>query len=94
MDFIKKVYATFTIMLLVTAIFVVICLQNHAIAKFQWKYWPLLILAFIAIITIEILLFCCPSVSRKYPTNINLLIIFTICYAYIIGFICSFFNET
>ena len=89
MEFIKKVYLIFAIMMFSTLIFVFICMNVPAITKFQWKYWPLLILAFIVILVIEILLFCFISISRSYPTNVILLVIFTFCFAYLIAFICG-----
>ena len=51
--------------------------------------WPIIIVAIIIIITIEIVIFCTP-VGRKAPANFILLIIFTICLAYLIGLICYF----
>ena len=57
------------------------------------KYWPILIVAFVVIIVIEILLFCVTSISRSWPTNMILLIVFTICFAYLVGFLCYFYEP-
>ena len=35
------------------------------------------------------MLFCFISISRSYPTNVVLLVIFTFCFAYLIAFICG-----
>ena len=93
MKFIKLVYLVFTIMILFTLIFVVIVMQTPEINRFQWKYWPVLIVAIVLIITIEIMLFCCISVSRSSPLNVILLIVFVIAFAYLIGFVCYFYTP-
>ena len=93
MGFIKKVYFLFSIMLAATLLFVFVCMEERRINKWQLKYWPILIIAIVVLITIEILLFCVTSISRSWPTNIILLVIFTICFAYLVGFICYFYEP-
>ena len=93
MQFIKKVYLTLTLMIAFTCWFVIMCMFFPEINKFQYKYWPILIVLFVIIITIEIMVFCCHSISRSSPLNIILLCIFTLCFAYLIGFICYFFDP-
>jgi len=87
--FIKKVYLIFTIMMFSTLAFVGICMHVTAITRFQMQYWPLLIVAIVLVLVIEIAIFCCTSVSRSWPLNVILLVIFTVCFAYLVGFICA-----
>ena len=54
----------------------------------------MLILAIVIILVIEILLFCFIQISRSYPTNVILLVIFTFCFAYLIAFICGVEDPT
>ena len=45
------------------------------------------------ILVIEILIFCVTSIARSSPANIILLAVFTLCFAYLIGFICYFYEP-
>jgi FtsH-binding integral membrane protein len=53
----------------------------------------LIVAAFIGEIVTSITLLCCRSVSRHVPTNYILLSIFTLCEAYIVGFIAARFDP-
>ena len=46
-------------------------------------------MALVVIIVIEVLLFCVLSISRHYPTNLILLLVFTFCFSYCVGYLCS-----
>ena len=93
MLFIKRVYMTFTLMIACTLLFLTLCVAFPAIGDFQMEYWPIVIPAIILIIVIEISIFCFRSISRSYPLNIILLIIFTICFAYLAGFLSYFYEP-
>lgn len=84
---------TLTIMIACTALFVTACVLCPQIGEFQYEYWPLIIVAFVLIITIEISIFCFKSVARSSPVNVILLVIFTACFAYILGFLCYFYEP-
>lgn len=50
----------------------------------QWLMWVL----FVLMIVVEIVIFCCPA-GRRYPINMIALLIFTLCEAYLVSYICS-----
>lgn len=50
----------------------------------QWAMW----LCFALMIVSEIVIFCVPA-GRKAPFNLIFLLVFTLCEAYMISFICS-----
>lgn len=63
-------------------------MYSFAFFKFQIDNPLLFILAIITCIIIEIYMFCCQG-GRKYPQNIILTSIFTICQSYTVSFISS-----
>ena len=55
-------------------------------------YW-VVIVCFVLIVIVECTLICVRSVSRAVPYNYILLLIFTLCEAYLVAFICSRTNP-
>ena len=53
-------------------------------AETPWLMWTLTSI----MLVVEIVIFCCPA-GRRYPVNIIMLLIFTLCEAYMVSFICS-----
>ena len=87
-SFIKKVYMTLGMQLLITA---GMCFLSYFCRPFllfqiynQWLMW----VCFGFMIVTEIIIFCCPA-GRKHPINIIMLLIFTLCESYTISYICA-----
>lgn len=57
------------------------------------KMYPILIAAFIGQVVTSIVLICCRGVSRSVPLNYILLGLFTLCEAYLVGFIASWYEP-
>eukprot|EP01017_Pseudomicrothorax_dubius_P027187 TRINITY_DN3100_c0_g1_i1.p1 TRINITY_DN3100_c0_g1~~TRINITY_DN3100_c0_g1_i1.p1 ORF type:complete len:280 (-),score=52.99 TRINITY_DN3100_c0_g1_i1:35-874(-) len=90
--FIKKVYSILTVQLAITALVCILPFQVPVFRHFQLDNFPILGLCAITVVIIMYTLFCYQEVARKTPINYILLIIFTICEAYVVSFTCSFYN--
>ena len=55
------------------------------------KNWGVLIFAFVTAIILEITIICCRKPARKVPLNYFLLLLFTLCEAYIVSNLCSYY---
>ena len=102
--FIKKVYCILLTQLSITAaaIWLVsataegICFQKCTfypgnIAYWMQKNWGVLIFAFVTAISTEITIICCRKPAKKVPLNYLLLLVFTLCQAYIVSNLCSYY---
>lgn len=89
MNFVRKVYGILSFQLLFTALFVMVPLFNIEVALWMRYHWGLLIAAIVGNIVTSIALICCRSLSRAVPVNYILLGLFTLCEAYLVGFIAS-----
>ena len=88
-NFVKKVYSILGAQLLFTAIMTIIPMTTPGAAHWMADNYGLLIAAIVIAIVVECTLICVRSVSRKVPINYILLFIFTLCEAYLVGFICA-----
>ena len=89
LNFVRKVYGIIFAQLLFTSVFIVIPLSSIDVALWMRKYYGFLIAAIVGQLVTSIALICCRGLSRKVPTNYVLLGIFTLCEAYLIGFIAA-----
>ena len=91
LGFIRKVYAILSVQLMITAgciTFTKLTPEvNEGIKSFRVLFWVLLIVACV----IEVMLLYCRSVARKVPMNYILLLVFTLCEAFLFSFICAFY---
>lgn len=86
--FIKKAYSIVSFQLLITiGISAIIRFIPKVSSFFVYNPW-LLWLALIGTIVIMFTLVCCESVCRSYPTNMILLLVFTVLESLLIGCIC------
>ena len=92
-NFIIKVYGILTAQLMVTTLLCSVSAISEAYRQFTQDYIGLLILCIVAVLVIEITLFCCVNVARKVPTNYILLMLFTACESYIVSFISSAYEP-
>lgn len=87
--FIRKVYGILATQLLVTALITLIpTLSAEArlwIAANRAVFWTMFAIS----IVIQCVLLCCMRVSRRVPINYILLLVFTLCEAYTVAFICT-----
>jgi len=91
--FIRKVYAILMLQLLVT-VGIVALFTFCAPVRFYIQTHPgLYSLANLTFLATYIALSCCGDLRRQHPTNIILLIIFTLSLAFIMGFMSSFYNT-
>ena len=88
-QFIRKVYSLVSLQLLITSVFIAVMKLVPAITQFvavnSWILW----LSMIGTIVIVIMLACCESMSRSYPLNLILLMIFTVLESLLLGCISS-----
>ncbi|CAK8672300.1 unnamed protein product [Clavelina lepadiformis] len=91
--FIRKVFLTLGLQLLVT--FGIVCVFTFipAVGEFVRKYPGFYYAAFGVFFVLYIILVCCGNVRRKHPINIVLLIGFTLALSYMVGTIASFYDT-
>jgi len=93
--FIKKVYGILSVQLLVTMGIIAIfsfprdgAIRNY-VKNNNWVFWTSYALS----LPLIIVLACCEGVRRKSPTNIIMLGLFTLCEGFMLGTICTFYDE-
>ena len=89
--FVRKVYGILAMQLLVTFGFVAFVKSDQELNDSMIDWWFLYIPAVIVQLTIWCVLLCCKNVARSVPTNYVLLGVFTLCWTYLLGFICSLY---
>jgi len=88
-NFIKKVYSILTMQLLTTVLMTYASMRSYNFLVFQIENIGLFYIALVASIIIELIIFCNPGAARNVPNNYIFLFLFTLCWAYMISFICS-----
>nr|CAB3250887.1 protein lifeguard 1 [Phallusia mammillata] len=91
--FVRKVFIVLAIQLLVT--FGIVCIFTFipSVGDFVQRNPGMYYAAYGIFITLYIMLVCCPTYRRKHPTNIILLMIFTLVFSYMVGTIASFYTT-
>jgi FtsH-binding integral membrane protein len=102
LGFVRKVYGILSIQLLVTALFVAAAsVESSPLFRFfhyNGANYPsplanmLVMIAGVISFIVCIMITCCTGMARSVPTNYYLLSIFTICEAYLVGYITSFYT--
>lgn len=93
LGFVRKVYGILCFQLLLTTLICVISMVSDSFARFQFENYGLMIATCVLSFVIMIAIVCFKSVARTVPTNYICLIIFTLCEAYMISFICASVGE-
>ena len=95
LNFIKKVYAiltsthsSYSVQLAVTVGFCILAYNIESFLQFQIDNPALLWVSFGLLLLIEILIIC-TSLGKTHPTNLLLLLAFTLCESYSVSYICS-----
>uniref|UniRef100_A0A131X9Z3 Putative fas apoptotic inhibitory molecule 2-like protein n=1 Tax=Hyalomma excavatum TaxID=257692 RepID=A0A131X9Z3_9ACAR len=91
--FVRKVYAILMVQLAITFGFVALFIYEPHVKLFVQRNLEAYIAAYVAFIVLYIMLVCCESLRRSYPTNIILLFIFTLVMSYMVGAISSFHDT-
>jgi len=92
LGFIKKVYVILLTQLALTAAFTAICITSTSMAMWMQDNIWLYIVLMILMIVVEIFLICVKKVSRRVPINYILLLIFTMCESYFVGWLCQYYT--
>lgn len=91
--FIRKVYSIVSFQLLITVAFIAIFVSVKEVSTWfftnSWMMWILIAITFV----IMMVLACCESVSRSFPTNIILLFVFTLCESLLMGAISATYKT-
>ncbi|XP_013786930.1 protein lifeguard 1-like [Limulus polyphemus] len=85
MGFIRKVYGILMVQLAITAGFICLFLYVPEVQKFTASHIELFWIAFVLMLIVMIVLVCCDKVRRNYPSNIVLLVIFTVLESFMLG---------
>ena len=93
MGFVRKVYSILAAMLFVTFGFTAVVKTVPSLNEGIYDMWYIAIPALMIEISIFCTLICCKHVARKTPTNYILLGIFTLCWTFLIGWICSAYDA-
>nr|XP_037278934.1 protein lifeguard 1-like isoform X1 [Rhipicephalus microplus] len=91
--FVRKVYAILMIQLAITFGAVALFIYEPHVKLFVQRNMGAYIGAYVAFIVLYIMLVCCESLRRSYPTNIILLFLFTLVMSYMVGAISSFHDT-
>lgn len=93
MSFVRKVYSILGAQLFFTTLFVIVPLVRREVRDWMVKTYPLLIAAIVGQVVSSIVLMCCRGLSRRVPLNYVLLGFFTLCEAYLVAFIASWYEP-
>ena len=89
----RKTYFILSAQLMLTFGFVVIMKLSTPVNDAIMDAWYLFLPCMIVQLVIWCTLLCCIKVARKTPGNYILLGLFTLCWTFILGYICSFYDT-
>eukprot|EP00741_Cyanophora_paradoxa_P005380 tig00000881_g5218.t1 len=90
MGFLRKVYGILAIQLTITSLMAALIMTVEPLRQFARSSQAVLITASLLPIVILFVLMC---VREQYPLNMGLLGLFTLCFGYTVGTICSFYST-
>lgn len=93
LGFIRRVFAVLMLQLFTTVGFICLFIFEERVKAFVHQSWGMYISAYVLFFVLYFVLVCCDSVRRSYPSNVILLIMFTLSLSYLVGVISSF-HET
>ena len=96
LNFVKKVYSILAVQLTVTFGFVALVKSSESLNEMlatDPSFAGLAVTALLVALCIQCALICCRKVARKSPTNFILLCVFTTCWMFAIGWICSQYES-
>ena len=98
--FVKKVYSIVSLQLLITTVFIAIFrfyppLANYCAAfEGQWILYTCIVGTLNLIFILSLSFSCVESVRRHYPSNLILLLVFTVLESILLGFITSLYSTS
>ena len=93
LGFVSKVYGILATQLIMTFGWVTVIVAKPELGDSLQYYPSIYILALVLGIAIQCAILCCMKVARTSPANYILLFLFTLCYTYLIGYICAFYDA-
>jgi len=93
LGFIRKVYSILSAQLLFTAFLSLFAFLVEPYREFLQESLWFIIICLVGTIVTVLLLFCVPSLARKYPTNFMLLTLFTLFEGLLLASFTSFFEP-
>ncbi|EGT31738.1 hypothetical protein CAEBREN_16020 [Caenorhabditis brenneri] len=90
--FVRKVFTLVTIMFAITGGFCVIPMVSEPFRNWVYDNMWLYLVAIVVFLVVSIALTCCGNLRRTFPTNIILLVIFTLSAAVMTMFITAYYN--
>ena len=88
-NFVRKVYAILGIQLLITSAITMIPLYNDHARLWMHDHWGLLMAACIGSVAISCVMICCIQLTRTVPINYVLILLFTLCEAYMVASVAA-----
>lgn len=92
-NFVKKVYSTLAIQLLVTTGFVCLSTFNAEFREYQRNNMILFWLSSLASLVSILVIVCVRGVATTSPINVILLSVFTLSESYLVSMICGFYTP-
>jgi len=93
MAFVRKVYAILMVQLSITVSFIAVFLYVPEVKRFSaensWVLWVAMAMTFVLLIVLA----CCSDFRRRWPLNIILLMLFTLCEGFLLGAISSAYRT-
>ncbi|XP_013786944.1 protein lifeguard 1-like [Limulus polyphemus] len=93
MGFIRKVYGILMVQLAITLGFIALFLYVPAVKKFTSTHIELFWIALVLMFILMIILVCCDKVRRTSPTNIFILMAFTVLESFLLGFAAGGYDS-
>jgi len=91
--FVRKVYAILMVQLAITVGFIALFLYIPSVKQFTagnpWVLWVALAMTFVLLIVLA----CCNDFRRRWPLNIILLLLFTLCEGFLLGAISTAYRT-
>ena len=91
--FIRKVYSIITFQLMITVAITALFVFTKPVKEFFYTNSWILWLSMIGTIVIMLVLVCCESVSRNFPLNMILLMVFTVMESILVGAISAQYDT-
>lgn len=93
LGFIRKVYTILSCQMMITTLFVTMTVTIQPLKETVQELWPVAIVAMLFSFILLIAILCFQRLAKTVPTNYILLVAFTLCEAYIVGFLCAFYEP-
>merc|ERR1712083_993626 len=91
--FVRKVYGILSSQFILTSIFVLMSLYNHAYKKFTQKNIQVFYLAFVITMISLYAIACYKDLARRVPINYVLLLLFTLGESYTVSCVTNYYNP-